>query len=98
MVRMMYPDNNVLLACMDLIDEAARALGEDIASVMRRNLARYVNEGRHRSVGPADVTATVMGASSPPSLDDYAKYVNFDAGQRAIGHVPQELNDDGVNP
>ena len=92
----MYPENQILLACMDMIDEAARTLGEDLASVMRRNLAGYVDEGWHRAIDPADVTATVMGASSPPTLDDYAKYVNFDAGQRALGRVLREMDGDAA--
>jgi hypothetical protein len=92
----MYSENQILLACMDLIDEAARTLGEDLASIMRRNLAVYVDEGWHRTVGPADVTAAVMGASSPPSLDDYAKYVIFDAGPRLLGRVLREMDDDAA--
>ncbi len=89
----MYPENELLLACVDLIDEAARTLGESVASVLRRNLAVYTDEGWHRTIDPADVTATVMEASSPPSLDDYAKYVNFDAGQRALGRVLRTMDD-----
>jgi hypothetical protein len=45
---------------MDMTDEAARTLGEDLASVMRRNLVRYANEGWYQAIDPADVTATVM--------------------------------------
>jgi hypothetical protein len=89
----MYPENQLLLACMNLIDDAARTLGESMASLLRRNLAVYVEEGWHKTISPADVTATVTGASSPPSVDDYAKYVNFDAGQRALGRVLREMND-----
>lgn len=92
----MYPENEIMLACMDLIDEAARTLGEKVASVMRRALAVYVDEGWHRTIDPSDVTATVMGASSPPSLNDYAKYVNLDAGQRALGRVLREMDDDAA--
>ncbi len=92
----MYPENDILLACMDLIDEATRALGADVAAVMRRNLAVYVDEGLHRTIDPLDVTATVIGASTPPGLDDYAKYVNFDAGQRALGRVLREMDDDAA--
>jgi hypothetical protein len=55
---------------MDVIDEAAQTLGEHVASIMRRNLAVYVDEGWHLMIDPADVTATVIGASSPPNLDD----------------------------
>lgn len=93
---MMYPENQILLACMDLMDEAARTLGENVASVLRRSLAVYVDEGWHRTIDPADVSATVMGASTPPSLEDYAKYINFDAGQRALGRVLREMDDDAA--
>jgi len=92
----MYPENQILLACMDVIDEAARTMGEYIASIMRRNLAVYVDEGWHLVIDPADVTATVMGASSPPSLDDYAKYINFDAVNRGLGRVLREMDDDAA--
>jgi hypothetical protein len=92
----MYPENQILLACVDVIDEAARTLGEHIASIMRRNLAAYVDEGWHLTIDPADVTATVLGASSPPSLHDYAKYINFDALQRGLGRVVREMDDDAV--
>jgi hypothetical protein len=93
MVGVVYPENEILLACMDLIDEAARTLGEDLAPVMRRNLAVYTDEGWHRTIDPAIVTATVLGASTPPSLEDYAKYVIFDAGHRVLGRVLREMND-----
>jgi hypothetical protein len=96
MVWMMYPENQILLASMDLIDEAAQTLGEGVATVLRRNLAVYVDEGWHRTIDPADVTATVTGASSPPSLEDCAKYVNFDAGQRALGRVLREMGEDAA--
>jgi hypothetical protein len=90
---MRYSENQLLLACMDLVDEAARTLGEGTASLLRRNLAVYVDEGRLAAIDPVDVSATVMGASSPPSLDDFAKYVNFDAGQYALGRVLREMGD-----
>ncbi|HSZ42006.1 MAG TPA: hypothetical protein VK817_18775 [Trebonia sp.] len=90
----MYSENQILLACMDLIDEAARALGQDVASLLRRNLAVYADEGWHRGIDPAIVTATVLEASSPPTLADYAKYINFDAGQRALGRALREMNDE----
>lgn len=93
---MVYPENQMLLACMDLIDEAARTLGAGVACVMRRSLAVYVDEGWHRAIDPAEVTATVTGASSPPSLGDYARYVNFDAGQRVLGRVLREMDDDAA--
>lgn len=89
----MYSENQILLACMDMTDQAARTLGENVASVMRRSLAVYADEGWLRTIDPADVTATVTGASSPPTLDDYAKFVSFDAGQRAVGRVLREMDD-----
>ncbi|MGH3164504.1 MAG: hypothetical protein ACRDN0_01250 [Trebonia sp.] len=92
----MHPENQILLACMDLIDEAVRTLGEEVASIMRRNLAVYTDEGWHLTIDPAVVTATVMGASSPPSLFDYAKYINFDAIERGLGRVLRELDDDAA--
>lgn len=89
----MHPENQILLACMDLIDEAARMLGEDVASVMRRSLAVYTDEGWHQGIDPAVVTAAVMGASSPPTLADYAKYITCDAGQRSLLRVLRDLDD-----